>query len=67
VTASDTLFDSRCGFRGQDIADFEVLRVVAMTTIFSFLYMGAHWRHLANATEASLCGGDAMWLYVKLL
>jgi len=32
-----------------------------MTTIFGFLYMGvgAHWRHLANTTELSTCGGDA--------
>jgi len=24
-----------------------------------FLYMGAHWRHLANTTEPSTSGGDA--------
>jgi len=28
------------GYRGQAIADFEVLRNVAMATIFGFLYMG---------------------------
>jgi len=22
------------------------------------LYMGAHWRHLVNTTEPSVCGGD---------
>jgi len=26
---------------------------------------GAHWRHLANTSEPSVCGGDAA--YVKLL
>ena len=47
MIASDTLFDSRGGFSGSgypvkivDIADFEVLRDVAMATIFGFLYMG---------------------------
>ena len=25
----------------------------------SMCYMGAHWRHLANTTEPSVCGGDA--------
>ena len=29
-----------------DIADFALLRDGAMATIFGFLYMGAHWRHL---------------------
>jgi len=24
-------------------------------SFIGFLYMGAHWRHLANATELSLC------------
>ena len=23
---------------------------------------GAHWRHLANMTEPSMCGGDAAYL-----
>jgi len=23
-------------------------------------YMGAHWRHLANTIEPSVCGGDAV-------
>jgi len=45
MIASDTLFDSRGWVFGvklsdEDIADFDVLRVVAMATIFSFLYMG---------------------------
>ena len=38
---------------------------VAMATIFGFLYMSAHWRHLANTTEPSCAA--AMWPYVKLL
>jgi len=26
------------------------------------LHVGAHWRHLANTTEPSVCGGDAAFL-----
>jgi len=37
----------------------QVRRDVATATIFGFLYMGAHWRHLANTAEPSVCGGDA--------
>ena len=44
MIASDTLFDSRSGFSGSSYpmktADLEVLRDVAMATIFGFLYMG---------------------------
>jgi len=46
MIASDTLFDSRGGLifgvklSDEDVADFEVLRDVAMATIFGFLYMG---------------------------
>jgi len=44
MIASDTLFDSRGGFSGSSYlmktAYFEVLRDVAMATIFGFLYMG---------------------------
>jgi len=45
MIASDTVFDSRGWVFGvrlsdEDIADFEVLRDVAMATIFGFLYMG---------------------------
>jgi len=53
MIASDTLFDSRgwvFGVKLSDEADFEVLRDVAMATIFGFLYMGSHWRHLKNTT-----------------
>ena len=45
MIASDTLFDSRGGFSGSSypmktyVDDFEVLRDVAMATIFGFLYM----------------------------
>jgi len=47
------------GQQNADIADTLQLRDVAMATIFGFLYMAAHWRHLANPTEPSVCGGDA--------
>ena len=45
MIASDTQFDSRGWVFGvklsdEDIADFEVLRDVAMVTVFGFLYMG---------------------------
>jgi len=71
IIASDTLFDSKGGFSGvklsdEDIADFEVLRDVAMATIFGFLHMGVHigatWRIQLNHPCAV-----AMRPYVKLL
>ena len=45
MIASDTLFDSRGGFSevklsDENIADFEVLRHVAMAAIFGFIRMG---------------------------
>jgi len=44
MIASDTLVDSRGGFSSSSYpiktADFEVLRDVAMATIFCFVYMG---------------------------
>ena len=47
MTASDTLFDSRGGFSvvklsDEDIADFEVLRDVAIVTVFGFCIYGVH-------------------------
>jgi len=30
------------------------------------LYMGAHWRHLANTIEPSVCGGDAVLCQITL-
>jgi len=39
---------------------------LAMATIFGFLYMGAHWRHRANTTESSMCGGDAALCQITL-
>ena len=60
MIASDTLFD-------EDIADFEVLRDVAVATIFLVFYIsGVHCRHLANSTELSLCGGDAALCQITL-
>jgi len=49
------------------MADFEVLRDVAMAIIFRVFYIrGAHWRHLANTTEPSTCGGDAVLCQITL-
>ena len=70
IIASYTLFDSRGGFSGSsypmDIADFEVLRDVGMATIFWLSIWGAHWRHMANTTEPSICGGDAALCQITL-
>jgi len=33
---------------------------------FGFLYMGAHWSHLLNTIEPSMCGGDAALCQVTL-
>jgi len=52
------------GRQKADIADTLHLRDVAMATTLAFYIWGAHWRHLANTTEPSMCGGDAA--YVKL-
>jgi len=70
MTASDMLFDSiGVGFRvklsDEDIADFEVLRDVAIVTVFGFLYMGCidtTWRIRLNRPCAA-----AMQPNVKLL
>ena len=37
-----------------------------MATIFGFLYMGSHWRHLKNTTEPTMCGGDAALCQITL-
>jgi len=35
---------------------------------FSALYIwGAHWRHLKNTTEPSMCGGDAALCQIALI
>jgi len=31
-----------------------------------FLYIAAHWRHLANPTEPSVCGDDAALCQITL-
>jgi len=33
---------------------------------FVFLYMGVHWRHLANTTEPSVCSGNAALCQITL-
>jgi len=55
------------GRQNAHIADTLHLRDVAMATIFGFLYMGSHWRHLANTTEQSVCGGDAALCQITLI
>jgi len=34
--------------------------------LFGFLYAGAHWRHLANTIEPSMCDGDAVLCQITL-
>jgi len=44
-----------------DIADTLHPRDVVMATTFRLsIYRGAHWRHLANVTEPSMCGSDVV-------
>ena len=31
-----------------------------MATVFVFLYVGVHWRHVVNTNELFVCGGDAV-------
>ena len=50
----------------EDRADFAVLRDAAMAIIFGFYIRGTHWRHLANTTEPSICGGDAALCQITL-
>jgi len=69
--ASKALFDSCGEFSGvklsnEDIANIEVLTVVAMATIFRLSVMASHWRQLANTTEPP-ARTAAMRPYVKLL
>ena len=70
VIASGTIFDSRGGFSESSYlmktADFEVLGDVAMATILALYIWGAHWRHLANTTEPSVCGGYAALCQITL-
>ena len=47
----------------EDIADFEVLRDVAIVTVFGFLYMGYT---LTNTTKPSQCCGDAALCQITL-
>ena len=50
------------GQQSADTADALQLMDIAMATIIVILYMGVHWRHLANTTELCMCGGDAAFL-----
>jgi len=37
-----------------------------MAAIFSFQYMGVHWRHLSNMTKPSVFGCDAALCQITL-
>jgi len=37
-----------------------------MATTLAFYIWGAHWRHLANTTEPSMCGGDVALCKITL-
>jgi len=57
MAASDLLFDSDGRFRGQSIQRRHGRDRVSK---------GAHWSHLANTTEPSMCGGDAALCQITL-
>ena len=40
--------------------------IIAITGSMAFCIWGAHWRHLANTTEPSVCSGDAALCQVTL-
>jgi len=50
----------------EDIADFELLRDVAMATIFGFLYMGCTLAPPEDTTEPPTCGSDAALCQITL-
>jgi len=58
------------GRQNADIADALHLRYEAMVMpcqpFLAFYIRGAHWRHLANTTEPSMCGGDAALCQITL-
>jgi len=58
MIASDMMFDFGVGFwvklSDEDIADFEVLRDIAMATIFWLSIYGVH----IGATESCICAHD---------
>ena len=50
-----------------DIADTLQLWDIAMATIsLAFYVWDAHWCHLTNTTEPSVCGGDAALCQITL-
>jgi len=65
MIASDTLLILGVVFgvklSDEDIADFELLRNVAMAwqPFLAFNILDAHWCHVKNTTEPPMCGGDA--------
>jgi len=54
------------GKQNAGIVDILQLSDIAMATIFVFLYIGCTWRHLVNATEPSICGGNVALCQITL-
>jgi len=54
------------GQQNADIVDTMQLRELPLQPFLGFLYMAAHWRHLANPPEPSVCGGDAALCQISL-
>ena len=51
----------------EDIADFEVLiGMLPWQPFLTFYIWGAHWRHLKNTTEPSMCGDDVALCQITL-
>jgi len=70
MIASNTLFDSWWVFgvklTDEDIADFKVLRDVAMAAIFWLSIYGVHIGALVNTTEPSMCVSNAALCQMSL-
>jgi len=71
MIASDTMFDSRGGFWGQAMqwrhSWFLGTEGRCHGNLFLAFYVwGKHWRHLANTTEPSMCGGDEALYQITL-
>jgi len=43
-----------------------VLGTLPWQPFLAFYIWGAHWRHLVNTTEPSMCGGDAALCQIAL-
>ena len=70
MIASDTLFDYRGWVFGVKLSDEDIDRVSKGrrhgNRFLAFYIRGAHWCHLANTTEPSVCSGGAALCQITL-